>query len=1229
MRWRFLLSALAFCWVLGGLAVAASANTTGTYTVPFTSSYTNFNEQNASPYPCGSGGFGAPTFGNAYSGATTDYTTSPLSAWFSIPSGATLVGGTIRGSAEVAGPGTGTFTLAFEGGPIPPVPSSSDSCTISVASGPSTAAVDFASGWTSTSFSADGYRLAYDMLHYPSNSTGQEYVLGEPGWSVGPSTPQTYIQLTSALSLMAQYAFTPTGIAIGQVQSGNGTQVTVSWGANGNASGTEYVLQRETIGPAGVTQGWTTIYQGTATSFSTTDQGCGNGYAYRVAAAGPDAQTPWDTTGEWDEFPCSVSLGTASTTSVPISWPAVTASTDYVVVWCVSGSCAQTQDNVGAGVTSATLTGLTPNTEYTVWVCSGTNMWGCPVASTWTQAAVPNGLSAVDDGTPPQGLVSWGADGNPSGTTYAVSIQTLAPDGQWAAAPTTPCVTTATSCQTSGLTWDSVYAFYVRAENGAGQWTSWAGPEWFAVAPHPSVSAASSSGLDVSWPSLGNGADYEVYWNAVGQPCCSNSGALGTGTTAYSITGLTPATGYSVSVMAWIPESGGGWCGGGSCWWGNAASTAYTAPAEPSGAALGGITQTALSVTWGANGNPSGTQYSVSLYQCADLSSAVANTSTTAFSAHFMGLPEGTCYQGAVAALNGAGQSSAIDWTGQAPTVPATPALSGSGGGLGWSSTAGRGYVTLSWPAVTGATGYTVWVYDGTTYEPFPVGSATSWDSREALIYPPDASLYPNVSEASKAPPVFSHSAGGLDLRDLPHDLYCTTGSFYCGGGGGSPQNYWLAVSAYNASGDSAMGGNPCAFNCYMPTLPLQTDPNAPVVTDWQVNNGGAYTYAGSVPYTLDASESPSGIAAYALSNDGSTWTTYAVSGCTVGQAAACQGSLSASGTWDLSPGPGSKTVYARLESAAGVWSAPVATTVYVNVDQTTPTVDVALDGGAARTSSTLVTVAVDISDPAAAAAGATWTVRYSTDGGTTWSAWQSEGTATRWSTPWTIPGGASGERTVLVQVENSDHNLGQGAATIDYAAPDTGGGAGLPVAGGSTACQWPVAGTDVPATCTTTSQVTVPLSPPSGAVQMRISLDDATWGPWQATATRIAVDIGSAPGAKTVWVQYQDGAGTVTAESPVFYVYDPGVPRLSATWAGNASATDSSGGATLLLQATDDVQAGLTLTVTENGATLYQGAYTDSLPLTLTGTGYQMVQVTVTDIAGSQTSTELGIYVE
>jgi len=185
----------------------------------------------------------------------------------------------------------------------------------------------------------------------------------------------------------------------------------------------------------------------------------------------------------------------------------------------------------------------------------------------------------------------------------------------------------------------------------------------------------------------------------------------------------------------------------------------------------------------------------------------------------------------------------------------------------------------LSWPPSPGATGSTLYVWDGATYEAFDLVEVTSWDGRQGLIYPADQSLYPNVPEAGKNPPVLLHNGAGLNLRDLPLDLYCTTATYYCTQ---SPaQNYWFTVAAYNGAGSSAMYQVPGsgASSYYMPTLPLQTDPAAPTITAWGVNGGGGYTYASTAPpFSLDA--------AYALSNDGSTWKTTAVSGCAVGQVA-------------------------------------------------------------------------------------------------------------------------------------------------------------------------------------------------------------------------------------------------------------------------------------------------------------------------------------------------------
>ncbi len=1165
---------------------------------------------------------------------------------------------------------------------------------------------------------------------------------------------------------------------------------------------------------------WQTLASGSVTSFTTSDQACGVGYLYSIRAAGQDAATAWWTSPEWDEHPCSLSISVpfGVTDHIDIAWPEVTPTAAYDLVWCQSNQCAQQWWNVG-GATSARLTGLTPNTDYTVWVCSTTDAWSCPVASAWTYAATPslalnndgtgvpydgqamtwsannnppgtlyqvrqarytpagsasydspytgsgtsttvpqasggsytywafaenagygNSLTAASNGVttqvasaptltitgpttatvswpavagmsqagvvcqepaggawttvgtatggatafslsgltpntryycatyaeasnqgiqwwqgtnvaytfanpptalqvrdasspwaPPQVDLSWSGNGNPSGTTYSVSEQAVSPGGTVLATRAECLGTTATSCRTVDMGWGQVYDLSVRAINGDGIGTSGAAPIAWATAPSPDAVAPSSNRVAVSWPDVGSGSHYTVYWSAAGGPCCQNSGDLPVGTTSYTITGLSPGSAYNVMLMADVPETGGDWCGGGSCWWSNGVAVS-TAPAAPTAVGLTGIRQTALTATWGTAGNGPGVRYQAVLETAPSGGSWLQHSGwITGTAWTFTGLTPGSDYEVWVQAVSGAGQTSAWTLVGQAYTVPAAPAdFTATSGGFGWSPTAGRGYVTLSWSPSPGATGYEVWVWDGAAYELFDVGSTTHWDSRAAKIYPPDTALYPNVSQGSGSTPIFSHDGGGLDLRDRPLNLYCTTGTADCSQ---SPaDNYWFGVSAYNASGNSATAapGYACGQSgeCATPTLPLQTDPAAPTVAAWELNGGGAYTYGRVVPFSLDAAESPAGVAAYALSNDGATWTTTGVSGCTVGQAAPCGGSLQATGTWTLTPGPGTKTVWAKVESTAGVWSAPATASVYVNVDQTVPTVNVVLDGGAVSTPSTSVTVAVRVSDPVADQTGLTWQARYSTDGGQTWSAWQSEGGARTWSTPWTIPGGASGERTVLVQAENSDRNLGQGGAAIAYAA-SVGSGSGSATAAGRP-CRWTVGGIMVTATCVTSSQVSVPLTPPTGAVRMRTSLDNVDWGPWLSVATELPMDLGAAAGAKTVWVEYQDGQGAVSPQSPLYYVYDPGAPTVLVGWLGDASATDTSADATLELQATDPVgTVGMTVAVTENGAQLYSGSYANAIPLTLAGAGYQYVQVTVTNVAGGTTTLQAGIYVQ
>ena len=1242
------------CLALGsGVALANSASFSASSWLNWSQSESSTQNPNGDCYDGGLGTPG-PAFGTLGDGAwVAQWTFGTWNAPPLPPAGATLVGATLSGQLADSGwtnyqgdyyiPPAGTYGFNFGAGAGTPYSTGRNSgCTYPLGYGNEGSGSVYLPGATSPSesFSANAYAVANTYvtdgvgdLFFAAGTGGQNF-----GLSMAP---------TSAATLVEDYAYTPTGIVAYQESPPTGstdTQATISWNPNGNDSGTTYTLQRETLQGSGVVAGWATMYQGAATSVTTTSswwsQSCGYGYVYRVRATGPNASTPWDTSAQWDEFPCTASVVGATPTSVTMSWPQVTAQTVPEVVWCEIGtpaggvSCQQQRFDIGAGDTSATITGLVPNAEYAVFACSLTNAWGCPNPVGWTYAATPT-LSLNNNNTAglayDQQPLTWTTGGNAPGTVYCLQQGTYAQSGAWQGGSCTAphgyygTATLATVDQSAGTS----YAYSVWANNAGYSGASPASNSLpTQVASTPTLTITGPTTATMSWPVVAYMVTTGVACNVQGTGNWFYPGPATGGATSLAVTGLQPNTQYECTTYAMASNQGIRW------WQGQAGGPAYTDATAPTGVTITGVTETVINDSWSANGTPTGTLYQTYL-EPATGGGGVDWQTTYDLTATYGGLACGVTYTPYVQAQSHNGQWTA--WTaGPATiTVPCQPTgFSGSNGGLGWSPTAGRGSVHLSWQPATGATGYQVWVYDGNEYEAFNVGTATSWSTQAALIYPPDAALYPNVSEGSTAPPVFSHNGGGLNLRDLPHDLYCTTGTFYCGGGGGNPQQYWFAVDAYDASGSSASFQGGCAGDCYQPTLPLQTDPNAPVVTAWSVNGGGAYTYAATVPYNLQATESPSGIAAYALSNDGSTWTTYGVAGCTVGQVAACGSFLSATGTWTLTPGPGSKTIWARVESVAGVWSAPSATTTYVNVDTTVPTVNAVLDGGATSTTSTAATVGVSVSDPVTKQAGLTFEARYSTDGGQTWSPWASEGTSTAFSLAVTLPGGASGQRAVLVQVQDSDDNRGQGGATIQYVNP-----AG-PLVGASTAglgaCV-STAGLPVPSgavvQCTRQPQVTVPMAPPTGTVEMRASLDGVVWGQWHAVASSMPMNLGTSPGMKTVWVQYEDASGSVTpapAHDPAYILLDPGPVTVTASWQGGAAATDSSGNATLAVQATDPAgSAGLTLAVTENGATLYQGAMESSVPLTLNGSGYQQVQVTVTDPAGNSAGATAGIYVE
>lgn len=127
---------------------------------------------------------------------------------------------------------------------------------------------------------------------------------------------------------------------------------------------------------------------------------------------------------------------------------------------------------------------------------------------------------------------------------------------------------------------------------------------------------------------------------------------------------------------------------------------------------------TSLNLYWSANGNNPGTVYEV--YQGSTL---LGTTTSTSY--NVAGLSPGTYYTFKVRATYTDNPPSNYASAGFY-TLPVAPAVSVDSGGLDWSQVAGRGYAKLSWPAVTGANGYYVYIHDGNSYQKFSVGGATS-----------------------------------------------------------------------------------------------------------------------------------------------------------------------------------------------------------------------------------------------------------------------------------------------------------------------------------------------------------------------------------------------------------------------------------------------------------------------------------------------------------------------
>jgi len=524
--------------------------------------------------------------------------------------------------------------------------------------------------------------------------------------------------------------------------------------------------------------------------------------------------------------------------------------------------------------------------------------------------------------------------------------------------------------------------------------------------------------------------------------------------------------------------------------------------------------------------------------------------------------------------------------------LPPPTNLTAVSGGLDWHPSAGRGYVLLSY-SVPSATAYRVHVFDGYAYRAFDVGSATTWDSRVARVYPSEEQLA-SYADNTVTSDIFNHVQGGLDLRDDPRGLYRKTAGTTCD----SCTNYWFRVSAWNPwCSEGPMS------NAVMPTLPNRTDP-VPPSGSLTINDGATVTASVNVTLQLSASDSGgSGLQSMRFSNDGAVWSPWYPYAPTY------------SG-WSISPGEGTKTVYAEFRDGAGNVSPRAAAQIYLRFDLIPPEAELKINGGAEVVSSTAVTLTLIASDNATPTANLK--VRYSNDG-QSWTPWESFA-PTR---AWTLPAG-EGPKVVYVQVKDENGSITTAYALTNLALTGSGvvSAASGPGGGPVTVPAAAAARLGVPSSARllSGSYALVSLTPPAGVSDMRFSFDGVEWQPPEPLQASRGVFLPPGDGPRVVWVQF----GSKLPVSQVFVV-DTQAPRLDVRWLGDAAAT-SGGQATLVLEVQDNLFLPSELQMSTDGGATWV-AFQPQVTLSFSGTGYKVVRVGVRDPALNTAWKTLQVY--
>jgi len=281
-------------------------------------------------------------------------------------------------------------------------------------------------------------------------------------------------------------------------------------------------------------------------------------------------------------------------------------------------------------------------------------------------------------------------------------------------------------------------------------------------------------------------------------------------------------------------------------------------------------------------------------------------------------------------------------------------------------------------------------------------------------------------------------------------------------------------------------------------TVPASEDTVAPTgsVT---INGGAASTSSTAVTLTLAATDTGgSGLAQMQFSNDNATWSAWQA--------------YTASKSWTLTPGDGTRTVSVRFRDGAGNESAVFSDTIELEaVDLSAPTGSVSINDGAASTNSATVTLTLDATDTGGSGLAE---MQFSHDS-VNWSSWEAYATTRSWTL-----GAGTGTKTVYVRFRDAAANVSAAYSdtitVVDESAP-TG---SITINGGDETATFRTVSLTLAATDTGGS----------GLSQMQFSNDNVTWSTWEAFLTAKVWTLEAGTGTRTVYARFRDVAGNVSA---------------------------------------------------------------------------------------------------